>query len=70
MAKRYGKLPSEVLEKASTVDLYCLETAIGYETYLRKSHESGHSSNHGLSQEDMQAMIDRVRGQNDGSENS
>lgn len=34
MAERYGMLPSEVMSKASTFDIFVADTAIGYRNYL------------------------------------
>lgn len=66
LAKRYAKLPSEILREGSTIDIYCLEVAVGYETYLRKQNESGHTVGHNVSTEEMQQMLNSVRGQTNG----
>jgi hypothetical protein len=34
MAERYGQLPSEVMSKATTFDIFVADTAIGYRNYL------------------------------------
>lgn len=34
MAERYGILPSEVMNRATTFDLFVCDTAIGYRNYL------------------------------------
>lgn len=67
LAKRYAKLPSEVLREGSTIDMYCLEIAVGYETYLRKQNEKGHAVGHNMSNDDLQSMLNSVRGQTDGN---
>lgn len=36
IAKRYGRLPSEVLKDATTFDLYVLDAALTYEQYHHK----------------------------------
>jgi hypothetical protein len=36
IAKRYGKLPSEVMKDANTFDLYVLDAALTYEHYHHK----------------------------------
>ena len=63
IAKRYSKLPSEVIESGSSIDLQIANLAIEYESYLTKkaqnSKDGGITSD--LSQEEMQAMLDRVR---------
>lgn len=33
VAKRYGKLPSEVLKEADTFDLYIMDVALSFEKY-------------------------------------
>jgi hypothetical protein len=33
LAKRYGKLPSEILREANTFDLYIIDAAMTYEQY-------------------------------------
>lgn len=34
MAKRYGLLPTEVLERATTFDMVILDAAVGYEQFV------------------------------------
>ncbi len=34
MAERYGMLPSQVMAKANTFDIFVADTAIGYRNYL------------------------------------
>ena len=34
MAERYGMLPSEVMQRANTFDVFIADTAIGYRNYL------------------------------------
>jgi hypothetical protein len=36
LAKRYGKLPSEILREANTFDLYIIDAALTYEQYHHK----------------------------------
>jgi hypothetical protein len=36
LGKRYGMLPSEVLRKADTLDLYIIDAALTYESYQNK----------------------------------
>jgi hypothetical protein len=35
MAERYGMLPSEVMQRANTFDVFVADTAIGYRNYLQ-----------------------------------
>lgn len=36
LAKRYGKLPSEILRDANTFDLYIIDAALTFEQYHHK----------------------------------
>ena len=46
-----------------------MEYSVGYENYIRKKHERGESlQTHGKTQEQLQAMIQRVRAR-DASQN-
>lgn len=36
LAQRYGKLPSEVLSSASTLDLYVMDAAVSYRDYQQR----------------------------------
>jgi hypothetical protein len=36
MAERYGKLPSEVIQNASTVDLFVYDTGVSYRNLLER----------------------------------
>lgn len=50
MSQRYGLLPSETMDRASTFDLVILEAAISYENFQRakaegKLHELNHDEN-------------------------
>tara|TARA_R110000803_G_C11980063_1_gene320650 strand:- start:2298 stop:2441 length:144 start_codon:yes stop_codon:yes gene_type:complete len=46
--------------------MYCLEVAIGYETYLRKQNESGHTIGHNQTEDELQEMLNSVRGDTSG----
>lgn len=35
MAERYGLLPSDIMARATTFDLFVCDTAIGYRNYLQ-----------------------------------
>jgi len=43
MAERYGMLPSEVMSRATTFDLFVCDTAIGYRNY-QNDKASGRST--------------------------
>jgi hypothetical protein len=38
MAKRYGYLPSDIMNRASTFDMVVMDAAISYESYLEQQH--------------------------------
>lgn len=40
LAKRYGKLPSEVLRDANTFDLYIIDAALTFESYHQKKAQN------------------------------
>lgn len=41
LAKRYGLLPSEVLERCNTLDLYVMDVAMSFENYHHKKNMNG-----------------------------
>lgn len=68
IGKRYGKLPSEILESGSSVDLQIAHFAASYESWLSKKHRDkadGKISND-LSQDEMLDMLNRVRNKQNG----
>lgn len=40
LGKRYGLLPSEILERADTFDLYVMDAVMSWETYQNKKANS------------------------------
>jgi hypothetical protein len=63
VAKRYGKLPSEVLESGSSIDIQIANLAVSYELWLNRKQRDradGKVTND-LTQEEMQEMLNRVR---------
>lgn len=60
-------LPSRLLQDGDTLDLECAEIAVAYEQYVRKN--PGVKTDHGLTQEQMMASIERVRNGQDGKKN-
>ena len=62
MAKRYGVLPSVVLETGYNTDMICASLAVGYESYLNKAQKDGiDPSKPQPTQDEMLAMIERTR---------
>lgn len=72
MAKRYGKLPSEILSNASTLDLVVLDAAVTYEHYLHeKSKNSGSQlSPPNVSEDELMRVWERAHGSKNGDEHS
>lgn len=63
LAKEYGVLPSEALRQASTFDLYVLDLSCKHSKYLQQVQDGTATSNKnfGLTQQQMQHMLDTVR---------
>lgn len=64
VGKRYGVLPSKVLEFGDTLDLAVTITSLEYEAWRAKKAERGHTPTH-HSQEELMARIQSVRAQNE-----
>lgn len=62
MAKMYGQLPSTVLATATTYDMMVTDALLSWEQE-QIDRANGKLPKHDLSQEEMQAMLDRVRNQ-------
>jgi CelD/BcsL family acetyltransferase involved in cellulose biosynthesis len=58
LARRYAKLPSEIIETATTMDLQIFDIAVSYENYKHKLAQGQPD----LTQEDMLEAIKKVRG--------
>ena len=67
LAHRYNCLPSQALAHANTFDLYVLDVSARYSKYQQSRQEGGQPETPNLSQEQMKAMINRVRGAKDGN---
>ena len=64
VAKRYGILPSELLESGSSIDAKCAVLAVEYETYLtQKAHAkaNGEPEPNNITTEEMAAMLAATR---------
>lgn len=63
MASRYHCLPGEILERATTFDLYCMDVGIRY-TVVEEQKRNGtyQKSSPVLSQTTMQDMLNKVKG--------
>lgn len=56
IARRYGTLPSIILEKGSSLDIQVAEIAVGYENYVNDK-DPGKD----YSQADLQNMVNKVK---------
>jgi len=70
LAHRYHCLPSEVLERATTLDLRVIDLSAKYARFQHEEMERQMNNKSApkvkkLSREEMQAMIDRVKNRSD-----
>lgn len=63
VGRRYGVLPSTLLATGSSLDMVIADAAQGYETYIReRSQGKGvDHTNHGLTEEQMLAMVAQAK---------
>lgn len=65
LAERYGKLPSEVLDQASTLDLWVYDVAVSYRNYQQekrqKSQDPGTQSVPVYDPEDLKRKLEEFR---------
>ena len=60
LAKRYGKLPSEILKDANTFDLYIIDAALTYEQYHHnKAINKGQEPVENYSNEDLMKIFEK-----------
>ena len=63
LSERYGILPSEVMTRANTFDVFVADTAIGYRNVIQERSMNGDKKpTPKLSEKDMMAALERVRG--------
>jgi hypothetical protein len=63
LSERYGILPSEVMTRANTFDVFVADTAIGYRNAVQERAMNGDKKpTPKLSEKDMMAAMERVRG--------
>jgi len=64
LGKRYGMLPSEVLERSNTFDLYIMDAAMTFESYHhKKSMNNGREPIPDYTTDELQNIMDKVRGE-------
>jgi len=62
LSERYGMLPSEVIGRANTFDVFIADTAIGYRNAVQeRSMNGGKAPITEYKQSDLQNMLDKVR---------
>ena len=63
LSERYGMLPSEVIRRANTFDVFIADTAIGYRNAVQERAMSGDKKTPPkLSEQTMLEALERVRG--------
>jgi hypothetical protein len=63
LSERYGMLPSEVITRANTFDVFVADTAIGYRNAVQERAMNGDKKpTPKLSEQTMMAALERVRG--------
>lgn len=62
IAKRYGVLPSYLIEHGDTFDLMVMDVAVGYESMLQDK-QNGVVNPGRFNQEDLMERLNKVRGQ-------
>lgn len=63
LAEKYGLLPSEIMDRATTFDLHCLDLNARYTRYQQEQEErrQGKKSTPQLTEQEMKSMIERVK---------
>jgi len=60
VAKRYGCLPSKLLDQGWNIDVVCANIGQAYENYLQKRAQEG-APQHNHSETELLAMMERVK---------
>ena len=64
LGKRYGMLPSEVLLRSNTFDLYIMDASMSFENYHhQKSLNNGKEPAVDYSTDELLQMVQKARGQ-------
>ncbi len=61
VARRYGCLPSKIVEEGNSFDIQCALLGIKYQNHLNTSDKDG-TVNHGYSEKQLLEMVNRVKG--------
>jgi hypothetical protein len=64
LGKRYGMLPSEVIGRANTFDLYIMDAALTFENYQhKKAMNGGKDPIPDYTSDELLALMSKVKGQ-------
>ncbi len=64
LGKRYGMLPSEVLERSNTLDLYIMDIALSFENFHhKKAMNNGMDPLPDYTQDELLAMLNKNKDQ-------
>lgn len=64
LGKRYGMLPSEVLCRSTTFDLYIMDASLSFENYHhQKSMNKGNEPMPDYSTDELLVMMNKAKGQ-------
>ncbi len=64
LGKRYGMLPSEVLSRSNTLDLYIMDIALSFENFHhKKAMNNGMDPLPDYTQDELLAMLNKNKGQ-------
>ena len=62
LGKRYGLLPSEVIRRSNTFDLYILDAALSFEKFHQKKQENkGHVPPEFYDQETLMKIMNKAK---------
>lgn len=62
LGKRYGLLPSEILQRGNTFDLYIMDCALTFERYhIKKAENNNHVPQEYYSQEQLLKIRDKAK---------
>jgi hypothetical protein len=64
LGKRYGMLPSEVLERSNTLDLYIMDIALSFENFHhKKAMNNGMDPLPDYTQDELLSMLNKNKAQ-------
>lgn len=60
LGERYGRLPSEVLARGSTLDIYIMDAALTYRDYQQKKSSGQYAGQH--TTDELKTIMAKARG--------